>query len=483
MNVSGTSDGSAVLGDRAAARSPAPGDRRARGDVHRVSESLGSSDLRNAPDGHVDAGVAQLVGLEVARGPEAPRARLVEKLLAAALVVAAGSWYPVVGGLTVATVLAVGLSPVLLGALRHFRGATALFALWLVTIAAGLVLTQVADADATVLPNVMRDGAFHLLGVTFGIPVILWARRRWPDPAVGLFFGLGMLASAAMHLNPVNPWKFTLSVPVAVVLLSIAWMWRKRWLEVAALVVIGGLCAMNDSRSMFGVVLMTAAIIVGKEWRDRARRRRGRLTRRGSVLRLFLVVALLGGVAYQLGQALALEGALGTAAAERSARQIEQSGSMLVGSRPEMGATFSLVRERPQGFGFGVLPSSHELRVAKIGMSGLGYDPNNGYVERYMFGRGVEVHSVVGDLWAWCGIAGLVLGITLLVVVGRGLLVRIVDGTASALVVLLSLRVLWDLLFAPFYSTMVFLTLLLGLLLSARTVAAGPAQGARASSV
>lgn len=417
-----------------------------------------------------------------ARSPDLSRAGLVEKLLAAVLVVAAGSWYPVVGGLTAATVLAVGLSPVLLGALRHFRGATALFVLWLVTIAAGLVLTQIADADATVLPNVTRDGAFHLLGVAFGVPVILWARRRWSDPAVGLFFGLGMLASAATHLNPVNPWKFTLSVPVAIVLLSIAWMWHKRWLEVSALLVVGGLCAVNDSRSMFGLVLMTAAIIVGKEWRERARRRRGRLTRRGSVLGLFLVVAVLGGVAYQLGQALALEGALGAAAAERSARQIEQSGSMLVGSRPEMGATFALVAERPLGFGFGVLPSAHELRVAKIGMSGLGYDPDNGYVERYMFGRGVEVHSVVGDLWAWCGIAGLVLGVVLLVVVGRGLLVRIVDGTASALVVLLSLRVLWDLLFAPFYSTMVFLTLLLGLLLSARSDAAGPAQEAHAPS-
>ena len=59
-------------------------------------------------------------------------------------------------------------------------------------------------------------------------------------------------------------------------------------------------------------------------------------------------------------------------------------------------------------------------------------------------------------------------GVVLLGVVGRGLLGRLVDGTASALIVLLSLRVLWDLLFAPFASTMVFLTLLLGLLLVPR---------------
>lgn len=403
---------------------------------------------------------------------EADRTRTIEKLLAAALVVIAGAWYPVVGGLTVATVLAVALAPVLLSSLRRFRGASGLFLLWLAAIGAGLLLANLAHPESTVLPNVTRDGAFHLLGVTFGVPVVLWARERWSDPAVGLFFGLGMLATAMMDLSPINPWKFTLSVPVAVVVLSFAWLRRSRRLEIAALLAVAGLCAVNDSRSMFGLVLMTAAIVAGQEWRERSRLRRGRgrgrAKRRGSVLGLFLLVAVLGGAAYQLGQALALEGALGTAAAERSARQIEQSGSMLVGSRPEMGATFALVRERPLGFGLGVLPDGTELRAAKIGMSGLGYDPNNGYVERYMFGRGVEVHSVVGDLWAWSGLVGLLLGVVLLVVVGRGLLGRLVDGTASALIVLLSLRVLWDLLFAPFASTMVFLTLLLGLLLVPR---------------
>ncbi|WP_102510253.1 hypothetical protein [Sanguibacter massiliensis] len=407
---------------------------------------------------------------------EADRTRTIEKLLAAALVVIAGAWYPVVGGLTVATVLAVALAPVLLSSLRRFRGASGLFLLWLVAIGAGLLLANLAHPESTVLPNVTRDGAFHLLGVTFGVPVVLWARERWSDPAVGLLFGVGMLATAMTDLSPINPWKFTLSVPVAVVVLSIAWLRRSRRLEIAALLVVAGLCGVNDSRSMFGLVLMTAAIVAGQQWRERSRLRRGRTKRRGSVLGLFLLVAVLGGAAYQLGQALALEGALGTAAAERSARQIEQSGSMLVGSRPEMGATFALVRERPLGFGLGVLPDGTELRAAKIGMSSLGYDPNNGYVERYMFGRGVEVHSVVGDLWAWSGLVGLLLGVVLLVVVGRGLLGRLVDGTASALIVLLSLRVLWDLLFAPFASTMVFLTLLLGLLLVRRETTDPPSE-------
>ncbi|MGP7960310.1 hypothetical protein ACTVCO_05800 [Sanguibacter sp. A247] len=417
----------------------------------------------------------------LAAGAPEPRATGVERVLAGGLVLAAGAWYPVVGGLTVATVLAVALAPVVLGSLRHFRGATALFVVWLVAIGSGLVLAELARMDSTVLPNVTRDGAFHLLGITLGVPIVLWARRWWSDPAVGLLFGLGMLASAATDLSPINAWKFTLSVPVAVVVLSLAWLWRRRGLELVALLAIAALCAVNDSRSMFGLVLMTAAIVAWQGWRQRTRARRGQLARKGSVLGLFLLIAVLGAAAYQMGQALALEGALGTAAAERSARQIEQSGSMLVGSRPEMGATFALVHERPLGFGLGVVPDASELRAAKVGMAELGYDPNNGYVERYMFGRGVEVHSFIGDLWAWCGIAGVILGGALLVVVVRGLLVRLVDGTANALIVLLSLRVLWDLLFAPIASTMVFLTLLVGLLLVRKPPPSAPSVTERSS--
>ena len=42
-------------------------------------------------------------------------------------------------------------------------------------------------------------------------------------------------------------------------------------------------------------------------------------------------------------------------------------------------------------------------------MSALNYDPNNGYVEQYLFGQGYEVHSVLGDLWIHFGVAGALL--------------------------------------------------------------------------
>ena len=38
----------------------------------------------------------------------------------------------------------------------------------------------------------------------------------------------------------------------------------------------------------------------------------------------------------------------------------------------------------------------------------VNYDPNNGYVENWMFGHGYALHSTFGDLWAQYGLLGLV---------------------------------------------------------------------------
>ena len=37
-------------------------------------------------------------------------------------------------------------------------------------------------------------------------------------------------------------------------------------------------------------------------------------------------------------------------------------------------------------------------------MAYIGYDPNNGYVEKWMFGHGYALHSTFGDLWAIYGL-------------------------------------------------------------------------------
>ncbi len=102
-------------------------------------------------------------------------------------------------------------------------------------------------------------------------------------------------------------------------------------------------------------------------------------------------------------------------------------------------------------------------------MARLNYDPNNGYVERFMFGSGFELHSVIGDLWAWCGLPGLALGVLLVVTLVLHLVRGINSRTLSGLLTFLILKSLWNLFFAPFASSLSVLVLALGLMLASET--------------
>lgn len=170
---------------------------------------------------------------------------------------------------------------------------------------------------------------------------------------------------------------------------------------------------------------------------------------------------------YFLIQAALLDGALGEQAQARSVAQIERSGSLLTGGRPELGASIALLTARPWGYGSGVFPTGEQVQVAKQGMVALGYDPDNGYVNRYMFGNGFEVHSLTGDLWILFGVLGLAFAVVLAVAVGASLVIRLASGTASAVGAFLALRLMWDLAFSPIGSAALTLAVTLAVLLPA----------------
>lgn len=98
----------------------------------------------------------------------------------------------------------------------------------------------------------------------------------------------------------------------------------------------------------------------------------------------------------------------------------------------------------------GVVPNVADVNIAKSGMMAINYDPNNGYVERYMFG-GIEVHSVIGDLWLRCGLAGLVFALVMLGVIVFGAATRLANDNGRALTTFLAIQVTWDAMFSPFY--------------------------------
>ena len=184
---------------------------------------------------------------------------------------------------------------------------------------------------------------------------------------------------------------------------------------------------------------------------------------RAAVARTLLIIVAVVIVTYEAGSSLLVDGYLGEAAQQRSIAQINDSGSLLLGGRPEMAATAALFMFQPGGFGVGIVPSLHDIAVAKAGMLAINYQPNNGYVEKYMFGTQFELHSTLGDLWVYFGLLGAALALFILWLVARWCLVAIASRKGSAVVLFLATITLWNMFFSPLYSSVTIMGVALGM--------------------
>jgi hypothetical protein len=189
-----------------------------------------------------------------------------------------------------------------------------------------------------------------------------------------------------------------------------------------------------------------------------------RIRRMGAV-RMILLVGAVGAVAYWLFTRLALNGTLGLATQLRTEEQVLRAGSVLLGGRPEMAATAGLFLHRPEGFGSGTVLNPMGITAAQEAMSRLNYDPDNGYVYNYMFGRSLEVHSGVGDLWALFGLPGLVLAGLLVWALVDSLARQFSSRSVTPLQAATLLFTLWTMFFGPLYTVAPILTLCLGVIL------------------
>ncbi|MEP6629671.1 MAG: O-antigen polymerase [Lapillicoccus sp.] len=367
-----------------------------------------------------------------------------ERILALLACLVVGAQIPVTQQIGSAVVLGVVLAPLWLRVVSRYAWGFAPFVLGATALVSGWLLTEDARSTHATSTSALLGYSLLFLSLITGIGVLLWARTLLGRGAA-TWFGLGLLAHAALAPPTPNLWKYTLSVPAAVLLLALAAWRRSRLLEGVALVGLIAVSALRDSRSLASMLVMALALVVWQVVR-------GWLRLRSTALRTMVTVALLGVATYATMQALILDGYLGDAARERTLQQLDASGTLITGGRPELGASAALIARQPWGYGTGTMPSSTDLLVAKSGMSSLNYDPNNGYVERYLFGQGYEVHSILGDLWIHFGIAGAVLGLTLVGMIVSGAASRIAVGSASALVLYVTVQTVWDQLFSPFYT-------------------------------
>lgn len=385
------------------------------------------------------------------------------EILAFGAVAAITLAFPLKDAITSATVVSVALAPVWWRATKQFVGARVLIGLGALALASGLWLSALATSDHAVNPLVVRSTTFLMIGGFCSIGLILWARTVLSLRVVGLAAAAGIIARLAVvePPNPVNPWKHGISYALIVLLLALVLRNRPRPVEIVLLLGLAVASALNDSRSAFATLLLTALLVA---WQLRP-------TTMGRKTSALATIALFAGVAacvYSVGTTLILDGYLGESTQQRSQAQVEASGSILLGGRPEWGASIALSQDRPIGFGVGVIANLDDILVAKSGMADLNYDPNNGYVENYMFGSEIKLHALVADLWANFGIPGLVLAGAMLGITIWSLATLVARRTAPALVIYLTCLFLWNFAFGPILSSMPGLVLGLGLLLVRR---------------
>jgi hypothetical protein len=380
-------------------------------------------------------------------------------VLAAVVCVILAARITLLQGVTAGIVISILLLPVWVVTLWRHRGGSAIVTLGGLAIISGLVLTDFFAGDHPTSDSMMQQNTFSLISVIGGIGVVVWVRSLLGNAATALWYGVGLMVGVVFHgLDMDNVWKFDLSVPATVIVLALCMMSRRPWVEMIALLLLAVVSALNDSRSAGSMLLVAAALVV---WQSLG----SRLAKSSTTVRTLAVFGFTAVIGYAALQAFILEGWFGKAAAVRSEAQIAQSGSLLLGGRPELGASTELIAANPLGLGSGTLANGIDLLIAKTGMARLNYDPNNGYVEKYMFGNGFEVHSMLGDLWIRFGLFGAAMLVVALVIITLGTAGQVAKRTASGLMIFLAIQVFWDSLFAPFFSTSIS-TLVLGVALA-----------------
>ena len=349
------------------------------------------------------------------RGPGTTWRRL-EMAIAVVLLVCVGVRRELTAALSVGDCVALVSVPITWTAVRKARRFSLLLVLSILAAGTAYIMSLLAESSFVVEAWARRVTTLSLLAVPCAVAVFVWGAHRLGTRRAALAVGFGMfLDSLPLLQTNTNPWKFGVGAAVTIMVLSLV-ADRRRLVQIAALLVLSGVFLVSDSRS----TLAFLAIILGTViWQALASWARWHVpTPRRLAVSQILVLAVVGIVA-MAGVVMASEsGTLGEDAQNRTIAQSSSSAGLLLSARPELGASWALFQNRPWGYGAGVKPRFEDLWVAKQGMAALGYDPENGYVENFMFGGRIELHSGLMDMWAAASIPG---GLLLLLIAGMAL--------------------------------------------------------------
>lgn len=371
---------------------------------------------------------------------------MITHVVAALAVFVVGARLPIFNGVELGTLVGAALLPVWWSHLRRYRGARLIVLIGVAALLSGTLLTLVAREDRAFSRPLLQGESGQMIILVLGIGVLLWARSVLGTMPVAAVFSLGMLVAGVLHPTELGlPWKYDFGIPVTFLVLALAaWRRPRPVLEVPLAVLMAGSFAVNDARSLFALVALAgfASLL-------QALLPPGASTRRSLALPLGLL-AVGAFVVYRATSWAITAGYLGEAARQRTLVQLEQSGSVLLGGRPEAGASVNLIAQQPWGYGAGTMANRADVELASQGMADVaGRVPDTGYVVNYMFEYGYTMHSTFAEFWINYGLAGAALAIAVAVITLVALLQLLAERRLTALVAFAVVNTVWNLAFSP----------------------------------
>ncbi len=230
-----------------------------------------------------------------------------------------------------------------------------------------------------------------------------------------LWLVTGMLAGNSLYYGFAsgNPWKYTLSFPVGLLVFAIVGSLkpRSRLLPLAAGVILAAISFSFDSRSAG-----TAALLAGVASVVQPKRQGGG---KAAVVSVALVSAL---TAFLVSQAM-VAGYFGTSIQRTIAEQTANGQrNLILGGRTETNASALLAQEHPLGYGMAVVPAPALQQAAMNNALAQGGNNTTGYFQTSIFAERVDLHSMATDLWFHAGLGGVVLALVVVLTLLSGLL-------------------------------------------------------------
>jgi hypothetical protein len=382
-----------------------------------------------------------------------------EKLAAYCAAFAAGFTPSSIGGPRLALVVAIALLPVWIGEVFQRRIPRAMFLVVPFCVASGVCLALFASSGLRVNWVVHVNALLFFLYCMVAFGLLLWAAAMTSAGSMLAIYAMALLGTGLLtpQTDTASAWKYTFALPTTILFLVVASRTRKLWAAQGVLVLMAAVSLLAAYRSFTGFCVGVVVLTIVLQWMPKGGRapslkRKNRRRRRGTVQQT-IIAALTAVLVYGLFSALALNGYLGDAIRTKSIEQTSTGVPLLAGGRPEWAATLELVKSRPFGFGPGVMPSSENILDAKLALLKLGVGIEGNYVNQYIFGHQLKLHSIMADLWASFGLAGLLLSFLMLVAVGRSL-PRSIFEPAVALRLFMAVICAWFIFFGPILSNL-----------------------------